>query len=131
MAAATETETTPTVEAAAVGRRRHWQWRHRKHWDNNDCDNRAGHHAVVGDGDWYNDNMATMATVTKTKIMTTTVGRGLAVAVLKIEPSVAGGNGGGRQQSTKSSENGGGGNISKRCQARGEKRRWWWWQRQG
>jgi hypothetical protein len=45
---------------------------------------------VVGDGDWYDNNMTTMtATVTTTKIMTTTVGRGVAVAVLKIEPSVA------------------------------------------
>ena len=85
---------------------------------------RAGHRVVVGDGDWYDDDMTMMATVTTKKIR-------LAVAVLKLEPSVTGGNGGGRQKSTKSSENGGGGDISKRRQARGEKRRQWWWQRRG
>jgi hypothetical protein len=63
----------------------------------------AGHRVVFGDGDWYDDNTTTTtATVTMMKIMMTTVGRGTAVSVLKIEPSVAAAVGGAdKQQSTK------------------------------
>jgi len=39
VSAAAETETTPMAEVAAVGRRRHRQWRQRKHQDNNDGNN--------------------------------------------------------------------------------------------
>ena len=39
---------------------------------------RAGHRIVVDDGDWYGDDKHddTMATVKKTKIEVTTIGRG-------------------------------------------------------
>jgi hypothetical protein len=40
VAAATETETALTAEAAAIGWRRHRQWRRRKHRDNNDGNDR-------------------------------------------------------------------------------------------
>ena len=51
---------------------------------------RAGHCVVVGNSDWNADNMTTRtATVTTSKIMMTAGGRGMAVAALKIEPSVA------------------------------------------
>ncbi len=129
MAAAAETETALTAEAAAVRRQRHRQWRRRKHWDINDGNDRR-QRLQCGPGIASLSTMATgtmtlittttAAAVTMKRIMTTTVGRGVAEAVLKTELAAAaearGGRGGGRgkcegrQQSTKSSKNDDGGN---------------------
>ena len=68
MAAAVETKTTSMAEAAAVGRRRHFQWRQRKHM----------HHAVVDNGD---GTMTTIMMTMMTTVTATTVGRGVEVAV--------------------------------------------------
>jgi hypothetical protein len=129
VAAATETETAWTAEAAADGWRRHRQWCRRKHRVNNDGNNRQrrlqcwpgiASLSTTATGMMTSITMTTTAAVTTKTIMTTTVRRGVAEAVLKTEPAAAaetrGGRGGasgkgeGIQQSTKSSKNVDGGN---------------------
>ena len=56
--AAMKTETASTAEAAAVGWQRHRWWR--KHWDNNDGNDRkqrlrCGPGIALDGGDWYDD----------------------------------------------------------------------------
>ncbi len=94
MAAAAETETASTAEAAAIGWRRHHQWCWRKHWDNNDGNNRQQRLqrglgiallSMTTTGTMTLIMTRTTVAVTTKTIMTTTVGRGAAVAVLKKE----------------------------------------------
>ncbi len=95
MAAAAETETASMAEAATVGQRRHHQWHWRKHWDNNDGNNRQqrlqsgpgiASLSTTATGTTTSITKTMTAAVTTKTIMTTTVGRGVAVAVPKTEP---------------------------------------------
>ena len=98
VAAAVETETALTSEAAAAGWQRHRQWQWRKHQDNNDainwqlrlqCGPGIALLLTMAIGKMTTITMMMTAAVMMTTIMTTTFGRGASVAVLETEPAAA------------------------------------------